>query len=63
MLVYLRIDIVDGLVPETAYYSMVDSPVYLWRYSNYAEGVNFFRTYVHRSLVRQSLVSYNLGVL
>lgn len=63
MLVYLRIDIVDGLIPVTAYNSIVDSPVYLWRYNNYAEGINFFRTYVHRSRVRQSLVSYNLGVL
>lgn len=63
MLVYLRIDVVDGLVPYTAYHSIVDSPVYLWRYTNYAEGVNFFRTYVHRSMTQQSLTSMNLGVL
>lgn len=63
MLVYLRIDVVDGLVPYTAYYSVVDSPVYLWRYTNYAEGVNFFRTYVHRGVIRQSMIGLNLGVL
>lgn len=63
MLVYLRVDMVDECSTQIAYNSISMTPSYVWRYTNYAEGVNFFRTYVHRSLLYTNGVSMSLGVL
>jgi hypothetical protein len=62
MLVYLRVDMVDDCQSSTAYNSVSMTPSYVWRYTNYAEGVNFFRTYVRRGLVYTNGISMSLGV-
>jgi hypothetical protein len=63
MLVYLRVDMVDGCKAYTAYHSVSMAPSYIWRYTNYAEGVNFYRTYVHRNLIYNSRISMSLGII
>lgn len=63
MLVYLRIDVYDNLRSYTAFYGIVDSPAYLWRYTNYAEGKNYFRTYAHRSHIQVGHGGLSLGIL
>jgi hypothetical protein len=62
MLVYLRVDMVDGALTKAAYNSISMTPSYVWRYTNYAEGVNFFRTYIHRGLMYTNGISMSLGV-
>ena len=62
MLVYLRVDMVDDLRPYIAYNTVSMAPSYVWRYTNYAEGVNFIRTYVHRGMMYSNGVSLSLGV-
>ena len=62
MLVYLRIDVTDNCNVYTAYNYLSISPSYVWRYTNYQEGMNYLRTNVHRSLFRNSGDIYGLGV-
>ena len=62
MLVYLRVDMIDDCNSYIAYSSVSMTPSYVWRYTNYAEGVNFLRTYVHRGLMYTNGISMSLGV-
>lgn len=62
MLVYLRIEVVDRCRIYTAYNYVSVSPSYVWRYSNYQEGMNYLRTNVHRSLMRNPGDTYGLGI-
>lgn len=63
MIVYLRTDIIQGCSSQVAYHCLVISPSYVWRYTNYQEGTNYLRTYIHRGLVRQSNTGHTLGIL
>ena len=63
MLVYLRIQMLDNCRTYTAYNVLADSPSYIWRYTNYAEGKNFLRTHMHRGLMYGNGDSLSLGIL
>lgn len=63
MLVYLRVDILDGCRTQRAFHTVTITPEYVWRYANYDEGVNFFRNYVHRYLMYNSGNRLTLGIL
>lgn len=62
MLVYLRIDVLDMCDRYTAFHRIEDSPSYIWRHSNYQEGMNYLRTHVYRSLLKNSGPSMGLAV-
>lgn len=63
MLVYLRIEIVDGCKSMTAYHTIEESPSYVWRYSNYYEGLNYFRTYMQKARFQKGAGSITLGII
>lgn len=63
MISYIRIDIVNEIDLYAAYHNIVMSPDYRWRYSNYSEDINYLRTYIHRSLLRNSGDNYSLSIL
>lgn len=63
MLVYLRVDMIDSHKSYVAYNSVSMTPSYVWRYTNYAEGINFMRTYIHRSMLYNNSASMNLCIL
>lgn len=62
MVVYLTVDLIDGCVAYRAYHTVALTPEYVWRYDNYDEGANFFRTYAYRTFMYTSGPRMTLGV-
>jgi hypothetical protein len=60
MLVYLRIEVIDRCTSYTAYHVIEDSPSYVWRYTSYSEGFNYFRTHIHRGMIQKGVGSLSL---
>lgn len=62
MIVYLRIDLLENCEKITAYHRVENSPSYVWRYTNYQEGTNYFRTHVYRTQFNNSILGMGLTV-